>query len=342
MSVEYSFARPRARLVVDVERVANLLPAERQVRDRAGRRGAWQGFEPREQRSHEVPQRRVVAVPAFRHHHAHRQDVFGANAGVDLQQPLEAATEEAGAHQQHHRESDLRDDEDAAEPIAPGRRTPIASRVACARFKADAVTAGAVPKRTPVSSDMTKAKPSTRPSTRTSSSRGSARSAGSSRTSTYGAAHASDQPEHAGDNGQQQALGQHLPDQPSARGPERKPHGDLRVTRGGAGKEQVGDVDAGDEQEQADGSEQNEKRGPGIAGDLLVHGHDGRTPIGVSGVRACEAAGDAGHLGARLLHGCAGAETRNHLQVAPARIPLGTAPAATDPAVHRRIGMMQA
>ena len=61
--------------------------------------------------------------------------------------------------------------------------------------------------------------------------------------------------QHAGgaaEEGQEQALGEKLPDQPAARGAERAPDGDLPFARHSAGEQQAGHVRAADEQDEPD------------------------------------------------------------------------------------------
>ena len=56
---------------------------------------------------------------------------------------------------------------------------------------------------------------------------------------------------------QQRALGDELPDEPRAPGAERRPDGHLGLARGRPREQQVRDVDAGDQQDEADGAEQH-------------------------------------------------------------------------------------
>ena len=64
------------------------------------------------------------------------------------------------------------------------------------------------------------------------------------------------QADDARDAGQHEALGEQLTDDPRTAGAERRPDGDLALTAFGAREQQVGDVGAGDEQQECDRAEQ--------------------------------------------------------------------------------------
>ncbi len=62
-------------------------------------------------------------------------------------------------------------------------------------------------------------------------------------------------------DGQHEALGQQLADQPDAPCAERGAHPELPFAGGAARQQQAGDVDARDEQHEADGPHQREQAG---------------------------------------------------------------------------------
>jgi hypothetical protein len=68
-------------------------------------------------------------------------------------------------------------------------------------------------------------------------------------------------PERAADERQQQAFGEELPHQSSARRAERKTDGDFSLAHEPAGDQQVGDVGARDQKNQADHAHQHDERG---------------------------------------------------------------------------------
>jgi hypothetical protein len=85
--------------------------------------------------------------------------------------------------------------------------------------------------------------------------------------------------------GEEDALGEELPDDAAAARAEGDADGDLAPARGGAREQQVGDVGAGDEQHAADGSEEDVDRRAHVADDLVAERDqddaDGRVGVGV-------------------------------------------------------------
>ena len=81
----------------------------------------------------------------------------------------------------------------------------------------------------------------------------------------------------AADQAEQQAFGQHLPQQPTPPGAERRPNRQLALPRGGARQQQVRDVGAGDQQDEAHRAEQDEQRPLDVTDDLFVHRHEADT-----------------------------------------------------------------
>ncbi len=55
----------------------------------------------------------------------------------------------------------------------------------------------------------------------------------------------------AAEQREDEALGQQLPDQPSAAGAKREPHADLAPPRRASSEEEAGDIGAADEQDQS-------------------------------------------------------------------------------------------
>ena len=77
-------------------------------------------------------------------------------------------------------------------------------------------------------------------------------------------------PRRAAESGEEEALGQQLPDQPPPRRAERQAHGDLRPPRHRARKQQVGDVRADDQQDERDDAAEHQDRAE-LAGVDAVH-----------------------------------------------------------------------
>ena len=69
-------------------------------------------------------------------------------------------------------------------------------------------------------------------------------------------------PRHPAEQAEHRGFAQQLADDPSSPGTERRPNGDLSRAGSCARQEQVGDVGASDQEHEADGAQQHEKRGP--------------------------------------------------------------------------------
>src|SRR5262249_8070683 len=78
------------------------------------------------------------------------------------------------------------------------------------------------------------------------------------------------QTQGAARHGQQQAFGQKLSDKAQPARAERRPHRDLSAARGRAAQQQVGDVGAGDQQDEANREHQRSQRGPYALNRLLL------------------------------------------------------------------------
>ena len=87
------------------------------------------------------------------------------------------------------------------------------------------------------------------------------------------------EPRGGGDQREDEALGQELPDHPAAAGAERGANRHLPGPRGPAREQQVGDVAARDQQDEADRPEQDEEPLPVVADELLHHRDDGKAQL---------------------------------------------------------------
>ena len=110
--------------------------------------------------------------------------------------------------------------------------------------------AGASPQRSAVASETMKVNPSTRASGATFKGKGSS-PWGTMATSPLPAHPANTIPKAAACQGEQQILGKHLADQARPAGSERHAHRDLPLARRGARQQEVGNVGADDQQDQA-------------------------------------------------------------------------------------------
>ncbi len=100
-----------------------------------------------------------------------------------------------------------------------------------------------------------------------------------------------DQAGEAAEDGEDDAFGEGLADEPLARGSEGEANRGLGAARGSASEQQIGDVGAGDEQDQAADGEQD-MQAVGVVGlhdaDACACGHDVDVLLGQAGL-------DAGH-----------------------------------------------
>ena len=92
---------------------------------------------------------------------------------------------------------------------------------------------------------------------------------------------------------EQQAFGQHLPRQPPAAGADGRAHRQLALPAHGARQQQVGDVDAGHQQDDAHRGHQHDERMPHVADDVLVQGDHGEGEAAVGRVELGEARREA-------------------------------------------------
>ena len=76
-------------------------------------------------------------------------------------------------------------------------------------------------------------------------------------------------------NCEDEAFGEHLPDDAGTVGAERESNGKLALTAAGAGEQQVGEIDARDEEDQSGGAAQHEQRRAQLAGEVLLQGSGG-------------------------------------------------------------------
>ena len=180
-------------------------------------------------------------------------------ADVARRQGRERAAEQAGSDHEHQRQRDLPDDERAGDRAAPGR-----AAVAGVRDRLGGVEPPRPPRRDQAEADggqhrQRHHEPHEPPVDRQ---RERDRIVGGADLGDE-EARAPDRQQQAGHGaryGEEQALGQELPDQPAVRRAEGQARRQLVAPRRGARQQQVGDVGAGDEQDERDDPDQDEQR----------------------------------------------------------------------------------
>lgn len=94
---------------------------------------------------------------------------------------------------------------------------------------------------------------------------------------------------------------------------ERRAENDLFFPGRGTGEQEVGDVRACDQQDEADGAEKDQERGPDLADELLTEGEDlGRAAPVVLRVLGRALGRDGLHLGPGRVERRAGFQARHH------------------------------
>jgi hypothetical protein len=117
--------------------------------------------------------------------------------------------------------------------------------------------------------------------------------------------------ENTADECQDKAFREELGEELRTRGAEGGADGDFSLTGGAAREEEIGDVDAGDEQDEGDRAHQEPETGDGVAaGEGILKRHDAGAPTLVGeGINFGSVPGDGIHVGVGLLESDAGFET---------------------------------
>ena len=245
-----------------------------------------------------------------------RQHARGIESRVDALQRERAANEEPRADEQQQRDRQLRDDEASAETVADAAHACAASTGLDHRLDVDARR----PKRR---RDAKEHRAHERDHQREEQhirierrllEPGYARGSGSHQRPDPPGREAD--ADDGRDEGEDDAFGQELPGDPRPARAEGCPHGELAGARGPACQQQVGDVAAGDEQDEADGAEKRE-HAPRVVADEIVERGDGReVELGrFAREGAAETLGVGAQLAERLLVGRPGLQARVDLQV---------------------------
>jgi len=243
-----------------------------------------------------------------------RQHAVRVEAGLDARQRDDAAQHQAGANQQDERQRHLGDDHRAAQPASasqPAARTTnraqrfgdVGARRAQRRHQtAQHGGAGAGDDREREHPRIHRNRPEPRQFGR------------SRRDQDLDPGPCQQQAERRAERRHQQALGEHLPDQPAARRADRRPDRELAAARRGAHDQEIGDVRARNQQHERDGAHHRQDRRPHVADDVVEHRD--RVEVETRGlldriVRA-QIRRDAVHLQLRLLGRHARLQTADH------------------------------
>ena len=165
-----------------------------------------------------------------------------------------------------------------ARPAVPPRPTSLR---AVLRLHPEPCMAGARPKRMPVASEITRAKPKSRRSIAACARRGTL--AGPAWARTRIDQHGQQQAQGAASQSQQDAFGEKLRDDASAAGTQGGTERDLFAAGGAARQQEVGDIHARHQQEASHGGHQHPKRAADAAEELVIQGEGRRAPAFIQG-----------------------------------------------------------
>ena len=195
-------------------------------------------------------------------------------SGLDALKRNGAADEQARADEQHEGDGELADDQARAQPVAHA-----AHRGATSAFLEDRLHIGArrADRGGQAEEDGARQRDEQREPHDDRVERGllearhAVRRGGDERADSPGRER---EPRGGGDQREDEALGEELPDHPAATGAERGANRHFPGPRGPAREQQVGDVAARDEQDEADRAEQDEQALPVVADELLHQRRD--------------------------------------------------------------------
>ena len=250
---------------------------------------------------HEASGLRARLVLLLGQRDGEREHVVGREARVDDADALVTANQQARADEQHHRERHFADDERFADAraagpdrAASGGRGESRDGAAGRRERGHEAEHHAGQDRNrhregehaPVDADLSQPRNAGR----------------SERDQRARAPVGDDEPRDSAGHAEHDALGQELLHEPPASGAERRPHGHLARAAVRPREQEVGDVDARDEQHERDRAEQDQQRRPDAAHDPILQTHRGHHAILVGARKvARETLGHDGHRAIRAV-----------------------------------------
>jgi hypothetical protein len=304
-------------LALDLDVAVGVVAVERQVVDDADRLDARHRRALLEEAGIEAGDRGVVLVARGRQRELRGDHAARIEADLETGQAHEAAQEQAGADEQGERQRHLGAHQDAAEDVAVAdERAP-----ALAQRRRQVGLRGAQRRHQP--EDERAAEGDGEGEDQRAGvhvERDHRRDAGD-RAQDVDAPRGQQRPEGAGDHRQDEALEHELADDAAAAGAERGAHGDLVAARGAAREQQVGDVGAGDEEDEHDRDHEHDQRRAHRRGVRLVEReHLDAAALLLLGVGLLEARGDGDHVGLRLVEAGVALHAGVDLQVVAAAL----------------------
>ncbi len=266
------FRRP----ALDAERRPARRAAERQAGDaadrlHAGQRGDALEHAPVEQHPRLVREVRAgLRIVRLRQPEPRGQHRRGVEAEIDALQPPETLDQQRRADQQHQRERELADDEDAAQARRASGGAGPARRLAHHRLQ---LGVRALNRRRQAEEHAGHDRQGGREREHGRVDVDGLQSRQARRADLHEGVDAPDrdqQAERAAGRREQHALGQELPHQARAAGAQRAANGNLPLPDRRAREQQVRDVGAGDQQHEADRGEQRQQRRTHVADQIVV------------------------------------------------------------------------
>ena len=186
------------------------------------------------------------------------EDVVHVDAGIEGRKAKQRAAEHSGGNEQDERESDFGDDEDAVQ----------AARASGDGAAADANRAFEISNGNAEGGSEAEEKTAGERNTDGEKEHacvemnffGAREAAGPERDEGVNSDGGNSESEKAAADAEDGAFGEALADEASAAGAESDAHGEFAFTGDGAREEQAGDIDAGDEEDEADGGEEQPER----------------------------------------------------------------------------------
>ena len=245
----------------------------------------------------------VLRIGRVRQRDAKSEDVLRPEAGVDARELREAAQEERGADEQHDGHRDFGDQEAASHPPSARRRRRSSALLEHRANRA----ARRLPRGREAEEDACREGDAKREEQHRQVDRDVGRARNAARAQRLDRTNGQireQEPDGAAGQGQDDAFGEHLQDEPAAAGAESRADRDLFPADRRAHQQQVGDVRARDQDDHADGREEREQRRADPGDHVLLQADDLGGFAG-AGLRVLnrQPFGDPLHLGAGLLHG---------------------------------------
>ncbi len=242
----------------------------------------------------------------------HGQDIAGVETRIDLQEPPDALHHQSRAREQNDGEADFHDYENALRAMASASRAARAFPEGFLRICIGAMEGWSEAEED--AGDDGNYQGEEQDILIDADFRGTRQAVGRRRQNQAGPPTGEQHTDRCGAQRQQDAFRQQLAHDPSAFGAQRGANGELALARRGARQQQIGDISAGDDQDESDRTDQQQQRGLDVPDHVVLHADE---PHPMPGIRlrvlTGQDAADDRHLGLRRFHGHTRFEPANNL-----------------------------